>query len=47
MGSKISKFALVKNTTLEGGNAIGKLTKVEDSHLGYGSYISSYSKIFK
>lgn len=47
MGSKISKFALVKNTTLEGGNEIAKLSKVEDSHLGYGSYIASYSKIFK
>lgn len=47
MKSRISKFALIKNTTLEGDNAIAKFSKIEDCHVGYGSYISSYSKIFK
>lgn len=47
MKSRVSKFALVKNTVLEGGNDIAKLSKVEGCNIGFGSYIASYSKMFK
>lgn len=47
MKSKVSKLALIKNTTLDGNNSIAKFSKVEDSRIGFGSYIASYSKVFK
>ncbi len=47
MKSRVSKLALVKNTTLEGGNNIAKFSKISDCNVGYGSYIASYSKMFK
>ena len=47
MKSGVSKFALVKNTILEGGNNIAKFSKIDGCSIGFGSYIASYSKLFK
>ncbi len=44
--NKISKLSRVKNTYFEGANSVDKFSIVLNSFVGFGTYISSRSKIF-
>jgi acetyltransferase-like isoleucine patch superfamily enzyme len=44
--NRISKLSKVKGTSFEGANSVAKFTMVVNSCVGFGTYISSYSKLF-
>lgn len=45
--NKISKLSKVVKTDFEGANSVKKFSTVVDSKIGFGTYIASYSKLFK
>ena len=47
MKSKISKLSIIKRTEFEGANSVARFTRIDDSRIGFGSYVSSYSKLFR
>lgn len=44
--NRISKLSKVKGSIFEGANSVAKLSMVVNSSVGFGTYVSSYSKLF-
>lgn len=44
--NRISRFSKIKGSTFEGANSVGKLSTVVKSEVGFGTYVSSYCKLF-
>jgi acetyltransferase-like isoleucine patch superfamily enzyme len=44
--NRISKLSKVRGSTFEGANSVAKFSTVVNSFLGFGTYVSSYSKLF-